>query len=111
MNYDDKLKSSCSAVIREAEDAHWRRVTVFLQEAATVLDYLLRRVYAKRLGEDISEPVLYAETADIDGPLSEELVVRYVEAIARSAQAGFVDVDGFPIFGSMECPRKGGDNA
>lgn len=71
----------------------------------------LRRVYAKRLGEDLSEPVLYAETADIDGPLSEELVVRYVEAIARSAQAGFVDVDGFPIFGSMECPRKGGDNA
>ena len=80
------------------EDAHWRRVMVFLQQADTILDYLLRRVYAKRKGEDLSEPALYAQTADDDGPLTDELVVGYLEAIAGQARAGFIDGSGLPFF-------------
>jgi hypothetical protein len=93
-----------------AEDAHWHRVKLFLQYAYTLIDYLLCRVYAKLklTGEDL-EP-LFAELAEDDGPLNDELIVRHIEAIARSARDGFVDVDGF--LGSMEWSRsrKGGDN-
>ena len=107
----DRQKSLCSSGICELKDAHWRQVVVFLQEAGTVIDYLLRRVYAKQAGEELSEPVLYAETADDDGPLTDELTVHYLDAMARQARAGFVDGSGFPVFGSMEWSKKGGANA
>ena len=88
------------AVIPEAEDSHWRRVMVFLQEAGTIIDFLLHRVQCKRTGEDLAEPALYAQAADADGELTEELIVKYLDAIARQARAGFVEGnDGlFPVF-------------
>ena len=96
---NDKIQT---VVIPEAEDRHWRRVMVFLQEAGTIIDFLLRRVYCKRSGEDLSEPALYAQAADDDGELTDELIVKYLSAIARQARAGFVEGDGFPVFVPME---------
>ena len=87
-----------TVVIPETEDRHRCRVMVFLQEAGTIVDFLLRRVYCKRSGEDLAEPALYAQAADDDGERTDELIVKYLDAIARQARAGFVEGDGFPVF-------------
>lgn len=91
-----------TVVIPEAKDRHWCRVMAFLQEAGTIIDFLLHRVYCKRSGEDLSEPALYAMAADDDGEPSDELIVEYLEAIARQARAGFVEGDRFPVFAPLE---------
>lgn len=86
---------------RASVSARWRRILAFLQEAAMVIDYLHWRVLGKQNLEQPGE-LLFALTADLEGPLTEDAVVRQLEAIAQQARAGFVDGDDFPLFGSLD---------
>lgn len=85
----------------EAGERHWERVQRFLQEVGLVVDYLHARVVCKRNGEPEKLSPLYAQVADADGELTDELIVEQLNAIARQAAAGFVAGDGFPVFGPL----------
>lgn len=85
----------------EMADQRWERIQAFVQEAGIVLEYLHWRVLCKRYGEQPAS-ALFAMTADVDGELTEEMIVDQLEAIARQARAGFVDGPGFPVFGSVD---------
>ena len=91
----------------EACDVRWRRIQVFIQEAGIVLDYLHWRVLCKRYGEQPAS-ALFLMTADDDGELTEEMIVKQLEAIAQQARAGFVDGPGFPVFSSLNCNTEEG---
>ena len=85
----------------ESEDKHWELVRRFLQEVGLVADYLHDRVVCKRNGEPEKLSPLFAQVADADGELTDELIVEQLNAIARQAAAGFVAGDGFPVFGPL----------
>ena len=87
------------AKVPESEDKHWECVQRFLQEVGLVLEYLHDRVATKR--NSIKLVPLFGQAADADGDLTDELIVKQLEAIARQAAAGFVAGDGFPIFGPL----------
>ena len=87
----------------KVHDKRLRRIQSFLQEAGIVLDYLHWRVLCKLYGEQPA-PTLYLMTSDIDGELTEEMVVEQLEAIALQARAGFVDGPGFPVFAPLDRP-------
>ena len=97
-----KAETNRQAVLSEAEAKHWQRIICFLQEAETVVHFLLRRAHCKQTGKDLSEPTAFAVQADADGELTDKMIVEQLEAIARQARAGFVEGDGFPVFVPME---------
>ena len=103
-----KAETNRQAALSEAEAKHWQRITYFLQEAEMVVHFLLCRAYCKQTGEDLSNPTAFAMQADADGELTDKMVVEQLEAIARQAESGFVDGPGFPVFASMDWPRKNG---
>lgn len=79
----------------------WVRIQTFLQEVGVTIDYLHWRTLDK-LGLKREERPLFELTADQEGELTEEAVVRQLDAIARQARAGFVDGEDFPVFASLE---------
>lgn len=92
--------------VPESEDSHWAQVQRFLQEVGLVVDYLHWRVICKRCGEQPLPSPLFAMTADADGELTDKLVVKQLEDIARQARAGFIAGDGFPVFGPLDKTEK-----
>lgn len=88
--------------VQESEEKHWERVQRFLQEVGLVCDYLHWRVVCKRCGEQPAPSPLFAMTADADGELSDGLIIKQLEVISQQARAGFVEGEGFPVFGSLE---------
>ena len=92
----------------KASDVRWRRIQAFIQEVGIVLDYLHWRVLCKRYGEQPAS-ALFLMTADDDGELTEEMIVKQLEAIARQARAGFVDGPGFPVFASLNSNSEEGE--
>lgn len=87
--------------MRLDEDQRWKRVQAFIEESATILDLIHWRVLCKRYGKHPASP-LFQMVADSEGELTEAAVVEQIEAIARQARAGFVEGEGFPVFGSLE---------
>jgi len=107
VNLKEVIEGLCGQLVAkdvphdEGTDSRWRRIQAFLQEVGVVNNYLHWRVLCKRYGEQPGSP-LFRMTADLEGELSEELIVKQLEAIARQARAGFVPGEGFPLFGSFE---------
>lgn len=85
----------------ESDDMHWMRVQRVLQEVGLVVDYLHTRVVCKRNCESTTLSPHFAQVADADGELTDVLIVKQLEAIARQAKAGFVSGEGFPVFGPL----------
>ncbi len=93
--------------MKSKEEQRWERIQAFIQEVGMVSDYLHWRVLCKL--SEISggqppeaESPVFGMTADSEGELTEEAIIRQFEAIARQAHAGFVDGPDFPVFGSLE---------
>lgn len=97
MGTDENIVSSaCSEVDR------WKHILAFLQEAGLVLDYLHNRIVVEKLGGEVAPSSLFGQLSDADGDLTEDLIVKHLETIARTARAGFVEGDGFPVFAQLE---------
>lgn len=80
----------------------WTHILAFVQEAGLVMDYLHNRIVAEKMGGKVeSTTSLFDQLKDSDGELTEDMLVEYLDAIARQAKAGFVEGEGFPVFAPL----------